>query len=227
VSWRELVNARPRGAAPAIICATMLDHLVYAASELEQAIQSIESKIGVRAAPGGKHAGGLTHNALLSLGDGSYLEIIAPVPGVEAPAGALPFGLGTLSTARLVAWAVAVDNVERRVAAARAAGYDPWEIVTGGRDLPGGGHLSWRLAVKPEPGADGLVPFLIQWTSEPHPSATATKGCRFLSLRAEHPEPQSVVAMLEALAVELAVTAADEPRLIATLDTPNGRVELS
>lgn len=206
----------------------MLDHLVYAAPDLSQAIQSIESKVGVRAAPGGTHAGGLTHNALLSLGEGSYLEIIAPAPGVEAPSGALPFGLDDLTTARLVAWATPTDVLERRVAAARAAGYDPGEIIVGGRDLPdGGGRLSWRLAVKSEPPGGGLVPFLIEWTSEPHPSTTAPKGCLFVSLRAEHPEPESVLAMLRALAVDLTVTTGERPRLIATLDTPNGRVELS
>jgi len=205
----------------------MLDHLVYAAPDLDRAVKDIESRLGVRPAYGGKHAGGLTHNALLSLGEPSYLELIAPVPGVEAAAAALPFGLGNLTTARIVTWAVAVVNLEGRVEAARAAGYDSGEITTSGRDLPGGGRLSWRLAVKPQPAADGLVPFLIEWTSEPHPSTTTPEGCRCISLRAEHPEPASVLAMLEALAVELAISAGDEPRLIALIDTPNGRVELS
>jgi len=204
----------------------LLDHLVYAAPDLSQAIQSIENKVGVRAAPGGKHAGGLTHNALLSLGEVSYLEIIALVPGHEPAGGDLPFGLNALTSARLVAWATTATDLERRVAAARAAGYDPGEIMVGGRDLPDGGHLSWRLAVKPQPAGDGIVPFLIEWTSEPHPSVTAPKGCRFVSLRAEHPEPESVLAMLQALAVDLSVVAGERPRLIATLDTPNGRVEL-
>jgi hypothetical protein len=211
----------------AIIVASMLDHLVYAARDLDRAVESIERLVGVRPAFGGKHAGGLTHNALLSLGEGSYLEIIAPVPGQEAPSGALPFGLAALTRARLVTWAAAVDDLERRIEAARAAGYDPGAIMAGGRDLPDGGHLSWQLAVRPEQPGDGLVPFLIRWMSEPHPSASAPKGCQFVSLRAEHPEPEGVLAMLEALDAELDVTTGDEARLIATLDTPNGRLEVS
>jgi len=205
----------------------LLDHLVYAAPDLDLATVDLERRLGVRPGYGGKHAGGLTHNALLSLGEGTYLEIIAPVAGVTASAGTLPFGLGALTTPRLAAWAAAVDDLERRVETARVAGYDPGQMITGGRDLPDGSHLSWRLAVRPQPAGDGLVPFLIQWTSEPHPSATAPKGCRFVTLRAEHPEPESVVDMLLALAVDLPVTAGAEPRLIATLETPNGRVELS
>ncbi len=205
----------------------MLDHLVYGAPELTQAVEDIEMRLGVRAERGGKHAGGLTHNALLSLGEGSYLEIIAPVPGVEIAAATLPFGLDTLTSPRLVAWAVRVDDLEGTVEGARGKGYDPGEIAAGGRDLPDGTRLSWKLAVRPQPAGDGIVPFLIQWTSQPHPSQTAPSGCRFVSLRGEHPAPDGVRAMLRALAVDLPVEEGPAPRLVATLDTPEGRVELA
>lgn len=205
----------------------MLDHLVYGAPDLDAAVDELERLAGVRAAHGGKHAGRLTHNALLSLGEGKYLEIIAPVPGGEAGADALPFGLQDLTSPRLVAWAVAADGLERRIETARAAGYDPGEIVPGGRDLPDGGRLSWRLALRAPLAGDGVVPFLIEWTSEPHPSKTAPGGCRIVSLRAEHPQAEPVRAMLKALAVDLEVAEGPAPRLFATLDTPSGRVELS
>ena len=205
----------------------MLDHLVYAAPDLEVATSGLERRLGFRPDYGGKHAGGLTHNAILSLGQGSYLEIIAPVPGAEALASSLPFGLGSLTAPRLVTWAAAPPDLERRVESARAAGYDPGEIITSGRDLPDGRKLSWRVAVRPEAGGDGLVPFLVEWTTQSHPSATAPKGCRFVSLTAEHPEPENVLVMLKALGVELSVSKGRTPRLIATLDAPNGTVELS
>jgi len=205
----------------------MLDHLVYAVPDLERAVDEIERLVGVSPASGGTHAGRLTHNALLSLGAASYLEVIARVPGIEAPSGALPFGLETLREPRLVTWAVAVDDIEQRVEAARAAGYDPGEMIAGGRDLPDGSHLGWQIVVRQEPAGDGIVPFLIRWLSEPHPSATAPKGCRFVSLRAEHSEPDTVTPMLQALGVELRVLDGETPRLIAKLETPNGTVELS
>jgi hypothetical protein len=213
--------------ASAIIGALMLDHLVYAVPDLVRAVDEIECQVGVRPASGGTHAGGLTQNALLSLGAASYLEVIARVPGSEAPSGALPFGLATLREPRLVTWAVAVDDLEQRLEAARAAGYDPGAMIAGGRDLPDGSHLGWQLVVRQEPARDGIVPFLIRWLSEPHPSATAPKGCRFVSLQAEHPEPDTVTPMLQALGVKLRVSQGDSSRLIATLETPNGTVELS
>ncbi|TMB67310.1 MAG: VOC family protein, partial [Chloroflexi bacterium] len=133
----------------------MLDHLVYAVPDLERAVDEIEHQVGVRPASGGTHAGGLTHNALLSLGTATYLEVIARVPGSEAPSGALPFGLETLREPRLVTWAVAVDDIEQRVEEARAAGYDPGEMIAGGRDLPDGSHLGWELVVRQKPAGDG------------------------------------------------------------------------
>ncbi|HLC28027.1 MAG TPA: VOC family protein [Dehalococcoidia bacterium] len=203
----------------------MLDHLVYAALDLSGAIEDLERRLAVRPALGGQHAGGLTHNALLSLGEGSYLEIIARVP--EAPADALPFGLGALTEPRLVTWAVAVNDIDSRVVDARARGYNPGDVIPGGRDLPGGGRLEWRLALTPRPSGDGVVPFLIQWTSQPHPSLTSPQGCRLVGLRAEHPQPDDARAKLTALAVDLQVVAGAAPRLIATIDTPRGTVDLS
>ena len=205
---------------------TMLDHLVYAAPDLDQAIDDIARRLGVRPAAGGKHAGGLTHNALLSLGAGSYLEVIAPVPD-SAPTAGLPFGLETVTEPRLIAWAISVDDIEGRVEAAKKKGYDPGALVSGGRDLPDGSSLKWRLAIRPKPAGDGLVPFLIQWLSDPHPSTTAPAGCRFVALRAEHPDRAGIQAVLDALSVEMEAVSGPVPRLIATLDTPNGRVELS
>ena len=206
--------------------ATMLDHLVYAAPDLDQAIDGIERRLGVRAAPGGKHAGGLTHNALLSLGAGSYLELIAPVRDSALTAG-LPFGLENVAEPRLIAWAVSVDDIEGRVDAAKKKGYDPGAVVPGGRDLPDGSSLNWQLTIRPKPAGDGLVPFLIQWLSDPHPSTTAPAGCQFVALRAEHPDPAGIQAVFDALSVEMEAVSGPTPRLIATFDTPNGRVDLS
>jgi hypothetical protein len=205
----------------------MLDHLVYAAPDLDRAVDEIGRLVGVRPVYGGKHAGGQTHNALLALGKGIYLEIIAPVPGATTPGRPLAFGLDTLERPRVVTWSMKAPEIDRRIEDARARGYDPGDPVDGGRDLPDGSRLSWRVSFRPQLAGDGIVPFLTQWTSEPHPSATAPEGCRFVSLRAEHPEPQSILPILHALGVELSVSEGTKARLVAALDTPNGRVELS
>src|ERR1700682_2994833 len=57
-----------------------LDHLVVAAASLEQGEDHLESVLGVRPRRGGKHVAMGTHNSVLRLGNGIYLELIAVDP---------------------------------------------------------------------------------------------------------------------------------------------------
>ena len=82
-----------------------VDHLVYAAADLDRGIEEIEKLLGVRAAIGGRHPGRGTRNALIALGPETYLEIIAPDPDQPAPASARSFGLDAVEKSRLVTWA--------------------------------------------------------------------------------------------------------------------------
>ena len=54
-----------------------LDHLVYVARDLERGVDAIEEFLGVRPQYGGQHTGLGTHNALVGLGSGVYLEIFS------------------------------------------------------------------------------------------------------------------------------------------------------
>src|SRR5499426_4815344 len=92
-----------------------VDHLVYAAPDLNRGVEEIEKLLGVRATPGGQHPGRGTRNALIALGPTSYIEIIGPDP--EQPKPDLPrqFGIDTLTEGRLVTWAAKSDDLERTV----------------------------------------------------------------------------------------------------------------
>jgi len=203
----------------------MIDHLVYATPDMAASAAEIAERWGVTPTPGGKHVGRGTHNALVDLGNGAYLEIIGPDPAQPRPP-KMPFGIESLAAPRLLTWAAKAPGIEARVARARAAGFDPGEPEAMSRQTPAGELLRWKLSRREDAPGGGLVPFLIDWGETPHPSATASHGCRLVRLRGEHPDPDGVAKMLAALAVDLPVTSGPAPALIATIETPRGTVEL-
>ncbi len=203
----------------------VLDHLVYGVPDLEAGVEDLTRRTGIRATAGGRHQGRGTHNALLGLGPGSYLELIAPDPGQPTPPQPRRFGLDRLGQPRLVAWAIRVQDIEAEVRRARRGGYDPGPVERMSRDRPDGLRLEWRLT--PElPELPSLVPFLIDWGSSPHPSQSASPGLHLRELRGQHPDPEPVRQRLLALGVHLPVDRGPAPALIATLETPQGPVQL-
>jgi len=204
----------------------MLDHIVYAVPDLAQAVADLERRLGVRATPGGKHTGLGTHNALLSLREDAYLEIIGPDPEQPSPAGPRPFGIDTLSAPRLVTWLAKATDLDKQLERGHAQGYDFGTAIPMHRDLPDGTRIEWRLAIPPQPLGDGLVPVLIEWHTSLHPAKTSARGCTLVELYGEHPRPDAIRPLLAALGVELDVRQGTAPALIATLDTPKGRVVL-
>jgi hypothetical protein len=203
-----------------------LDHLVYATPDLQLGIETIEKLVGVRASPGGQHPGLGTRNALVALGQASYLEIIGPDPEQPAPNGVRRFGINTLTSPRLVAWVAKGTELESLAASAAEKGVRLGAVIAGSRRRPDGVVLSWRYT---DPGtvvADGLIPYFIDWGNSPHPATTAAKGATLIAVRAEHPDAERVQKMLAALALDLPVQHGSAPALIATISGPRGRVEL-
>jgi hypothetical protein len=203
-----------------------VDHLVYATPDLAVGIDRLENQLGVRATPGGQHPGRGTRNALIAIGPRAYIEIIGPDPDQPEPAERRPFGIDALTAPRLVTWSANAKDLAGLSQRAVAAGVALGELADGSRRRPDGVLLAWRYTNPRTVVADGVVPFFIDWGSTPHPAASAAAGGRLVGLRAEHPEASRVAKQLGALGLTLAVTQGPMPALIATIDSPRGRVEL-
>ena len=203
-----------------------VDHLVYAAPELEAAVDALEAKLGVRAAAGGRHVGEGTRNFLMALGPACYLEIVGP--DAEAPVPSRPrwFGIDTLAEPRLVAWAARAEGLERAVARAAADGVTLGRIAAGNRETAEGQRLSWRFTDPRVVVEGGVVPFLIDWGQTPHPALSAPQGAILKDLQAEHPEHQRVREALAVLGLKLSVRRGPIAALAALLETPKGVVQL-
>ena len=93
------------------------------------------------------------------------------------------------------------------------------------------GTFEWRITIPADgrlPGG-GVLPTLIQWTDERHPTdAMPGAGIRLVALAGAHPEPDAIRSVLAALSLAntLQVTFAVTPRVAAMLRTARGPVVL-
>jgi hypothetical protein len=95
-----------------------IDHVIYGTADLDVAAARVKAELGLTAIAGGRHDGVGTHNRIVPLGDGSFLELLAVADPQEASGSELGAVLQA-AIARgdgLLGWAVAVDDV-RPVAA--------------------------------------------------------------------------------------------------------------
>ena len=134
-----------------------IDHVVVAVNDLAATIQDYE-RLGFTVTIGGEHAHRGSHNALVSFQDGSYIELIAfrHEPPVKDNTwwDLLQIGEG------LVDVAVISADLPREIAALAEAGFAVTGPMQGGRHLPDGTRIAWRVARLDIQGPDRF-PFLI------------------------------------------------------------------
>lgn len=203
----------------------MIDHLIWGVSDLERGTEELAGRLGVRPAPGGRHPGRGTANALVALGGSSYLEALGPDPGAPVRTG-LAHGLDSLERSQLVGWALSTSDPVGDAAAMREAGWDPGPVEEMEREERSGRILRWRLTVGSEGEVPAVVPFLIDWGQSLHPSDSAPKGVELEKLSLEHPQPELVRSILRALSCPVEVRDAAVPAIVAELRTPLGKLVL-
>jgi Glyoxalase-like domain len=149
---------------------TELDHLVVACRDLSSAEVWLNNTLGVKSAGGGQHLGFCTHNRLVSLGSGVYLELIAldPTQAVPVPPVQAPFNMQSPALQQHIAQGPRLIHWVRRVKQGLIddlATDDLWHSpVPMSR-----GERQWRIALarwQPEQISLG-TPTLIDWLGEP------------------------------------------------------------
>jgi glyoxalase-like protein len=209
----------------------LLDHLVVAARTLEEGAAWVESRLGVPTSPGGRHDTMGTHNRLLSLGPGRYLEVIAIDPDAPAPSRPRWFELDEPSmrarlarSPALIHWVARTDDMDHAIDRTAAGRCDILSLSRG--------PYRWRMGVPPSGSLalDGVVPTMIQWDGGGHPSERLPDvGCRLEALVLRHPEAPAILRSLIAAgldSVEPVTVEAISGGLDARIRTPKGIVEL-
>ena len=207
---------------------TVIDHLIYATPDLDTSVADLERLFGVRATIGGQHPGEGTRNALYSLGDKCYLEIMAPDPHQPAPDRPRWLGIDDLNEPRLVTWAARPDDFDAAIESAREKGVGLGETLAGGRTRPDGSRLSWRLSNPRVMLFGGVIPFMIDWGDSPHPSEAAVqRSFTCPHFAGWHPDRAAADDGVGMMGLPLTISNADSPSLEARFDSPNGLVILS
>lgn len=227
-----------------------VDHLVVVAASLAQGQQWCEELLGITPGPGGEHPLMGTHNRLFSVASPAfpraYFEIIAIQPGATPTRAAgqhrwfdmddpLLQARVASEGPRLVHFVARVPRVTASTKALAAQGLDRGAVVPASRQTPHG-RLSWRITVRDDGQRlfYGALPTLIQWgDSGADPAAVShpldglpASGVTLEALQASHPRAETLRAAYAVIGLAGVPVSAGAPNLIATLQTPRGRVQL-
>ena len=91
-----------------------IDHVIYGTADLDGAAARFADEFGLAAARGGRHDGLGTHNQLVPLGDGCFIELLGVADREEAlrsPLGAALCGAVERGDG-LLGWAVGVEDLD-------------------------------------------------------------------------------------------------------------------
>ncbi len=202
-----------------------IDHFMWAAADLDLASNKFEDLTGVSPAFGGVHPGFGTRNALASLENGRYIEIVALDPE-QTPENPLAKQIALLQAPAILAFHVQRQDLESAAQIYSDAGIPctgPFHLE---RKRPDGKTLRWRLLIPDSSDFGRAVPIFIDWMQAPHPAKSAPEGCELIHFKIGHPNDDKLLLLYEQLGLGITVQQATTASATAILKTPKGEVSL-
>jgi len=231
---------------------TQIDHLVVAATSLEQGVQWCEALFGITPALGGEHALFGTHNRLFKIATPkfsmAYFEIIAINPEAVRSKKTTTlhphrwFDLDNpelqksiSKEPRLIHFVASTPDIKAARMALRMEGIDRGPAIHAERQTSKG-LLHWQISVRADGQRlfDGALPTLIQWgkpdATEPlrlHPRNTLPRsGVTLQSIDITHPSAEKLQAAYTSIGLNGISISEGPANIKATLKTPKGIVVL-
>jgi hypothetical protein len=195
-----------------------IDHVIWFAQDLPAANAYFEARLDSAPSYGGVHPGDGTCNSLVSLGEATYLEILAFDPEQPRP----PGELSSLSGQGVYHWAVGGVALADIKARAAQAGIETSGIVSGGRRVPDGGSIAWDTLAIADHGFGALVPFFIDWRDCAHPATSAPKGGCLAKIELVTPRADELRSLFASLDLDINITVGEAPEITATIKTQRG-----
>lgn len=219
-----------------------IDHLVVAASTLDEGVAWCERTLGITPGPGGEHPLMGTHNRLFAIvsphDPKAYLEIIAINSGAacarkqgekrwfDLENEALQLKLKQ-NGPQLVHFVASTPRAAPAMQALATLGIDRGELLEASRMTPQG-LLSWKITVRADGQRlmNGTLPTLIEWAGVHPTDNMAASGITLQSLTASQPDAEALRAAYTAIGLQGVAVGQGANNLIATLQTPRGLVTL-
>lgn len=199
----------------------VVDHLIWACRDIDHGIAVIAELTGVAPAKGGRHHGNGTQNALLSLGETLYLEVLAPDFDQEL-AGTPGQRLAHLAQPGMLTFCMAQPDLAAQAELLTKAGLTADGPLDYARETPSGETMRWQLLFAGGHGFGDHMPFFIDWMACRHPARTAPGGCTLTEFSIGHPEAGALNALYRSIGIPCAAAQTAQPELTATLQTPKG-----
>ena len=183
------------------------DHLAITSHKLLAGMDYIQRLFGVDIPMGGQHHFMGTHNAVMAVGDGIYLEVIAIDPSLTVPPYPRWFGLGNVAfedrlkdQPLLTHFILRTPDIEASLAAL------PPELreKLGPVHAASRGDLSWKITIHESglPPEGGCLPALIEWNGTPPQYQMERPGPEFDRLHLCHPQPETLKSMLSMMGAD-------------------------
>ena len=204
----------------------VIDHIVYAVTDLEKAMVDFEAKTGVRPVFGGYHQHKGTKNALVNLGNGAYLELITVDQDNTAIKAPRWMGVDLIGEAKVTRWSLKSDQLEQDSNALKAFDARMGVIEGGQRNTAAGDLLSWMMILPlAEPEVE-IAPFVTSWGKNSiHPTQHLSPVCPLLDIQFFHPKPPTLAELWSQLGLSQPVLEGPKPQIKLVLDCPKGKIE--
>jgi len=195
-----------------------LDHIAVSGKTLDEASDHVASSLGVKLQEGGCHDRYGTHNRLLSLANGMYLEAIAINPQAVKPRYPRWFDLDNFNgKPRITNWICRSENINSDV---KNIFFESSEIIKMNRN-----QLEWLMTV-PRNGIlpfNGTFPAILQWKTNPPTARLAPSGCSLKHMTIFHPEALKLQRKLQSFKdPRISFESNDNVTFFAEFDTPHG-----
>jgi hypothetical protein len=203
----------------------VIDHIVLAAPDLEEAMEQFEKMTGIGAVVAGSINGLGIKCSRISFNDSSYIEIIAPDPKSSGPIGQLLKSKG-ITELTPFHFAIRSSKVETLKDEVKKFGYVPDHITMFGGHKDGT-PMKWEMLYLYGHNMGGICPFFINWSNSDHPCAKLPVVGKLKKFTIRAPENDPVHKLLTHVTIKGFNVEVGKPKLSFQFSSPEGTIKFA